>query len=191
MGCHKALSLGAIPSLGQTPCNVAAAWDTVAAHASLGWPSMRIAVEVPEFGSAYVDTVLKVYLTDLSARDRVRSVIDRYDAYGRRGREVRFLTGTYSYRELRGWGQCMLPYYPRGVASFGVSERDNRDKFTVVNDDARKHLELVISRLGIPRAAFIIEHGDYTQVVINSSRARRLSTVADDKYGTVSATRID
>jgi len=29
----------------------------------------------------------------------------------------------------------MLPYYPRGVASFGVSERDNRDKFTVVNDD--------------------------------------------------------
>jgi len=43
---------------------------------------MRLAVEVPEFGSAYVDTVLKVYLTDLSASDRARSVIDRYDCTG-------------------------------------------------------------------------------------------------------------
>ncbi|MFL5593184.1 MAG: hypothetical protein ACJ785_01100 [Gemmatimonadaceae bacterium] len=139
-------------------------------------------MEVPEFGSAYVDTVLKVYLTDLSASDRVRSVIDRYNLYGRRGREVRFVRGSYSYRELRGWGQCMLPYYPRGVASFGVSERDNRDKFTVVNDDARKHLELVINRLGIPRAAIIIEHGDYVQVVTNLSRTRWPTNVAADEH---------
>jgi hypothetical protein len=178
VGCHNAVPLGALPSPGQAPCNVAAAWDTVAAHTDFGWPSMRLTVEVPEFGSAYVDTVLKVYLTDLSASDRARSVIDQYDLYRRRGREVRFVRGSYSYRELRGWGQCMLPYYPRGVASFGVSERDNRDKFTVVNDDARKHLDLVINRLGIPRAAVIIEHGDYAQVVNNLSRARWLTNVA-------------
>jgi hypothetical protein len=182
MACYNAKPLGAIPSPGQPPCNVAAAWDSVAAHESLGWPSMRLAVEVPQFGSAYVDTVLKVFLTDLSAGDRVRSMIDQYNLYGRRGREVRFARGAYSYRELRAWGQCMLPYYPRGVASFGVSERDNRDKFTVVNDEARKHLELVINRLGLPRAAFIIEHGEYAQVVINASRTRWLTNVAADKH---------
>jgi hypothetical protein len=173
IGCHNPKPLGAIPSQGHAPCNPAAAWDTLIARntSGLGWPSMRLAVEVPEFGSAYVDTVLKVYLTDLNARDRARAVIDRFDLYGRRGREVRFIQGKYSYRDLQGWGLCMLPYYPRGVASFGVWERDNRDMFTVVNDDARKHLEIVIERLGIPREAFIIKHGEYAKVLINIMRS--------------------
>jgi hypothetical protein len=183
IGCRNAKPLGAIPSKNHVPCNSAAAWDTLIARntSGLGWPSMRLAVEVPEFGSAYVDTVLKVYLTDLTARDRVRRVIDRYDLYGRRGREVRFIQGTYSYRDLQGWGLCMLPYSPRGVASFGVSERDNRDMFTVVNDGAKRHLEIVIDPLGIPRAAFIIKHGDYAKVVINITRSGRGMNVASHK----------
>lgn len=81
----------------------------------------------------------------------------------------------------------MLPYYPRGVASFGVSERDNRVMFTVVNDDAKRHLEIVIDRLSIPRAAFIIEHGDYTKVVINSVRSGWGTNVAT---GTTDSSRL-
>jgi hypothetical protein len=164
-GCrHNSPSLGARPSPAHAQCDSKAAWDIVVAYAGPGWPSMRLAMVVPEFGGAYVDTVLKVYVTDLSARDRLREAIDRYNSYGRRGREVRFIQGTYSYRDLRAWGQCILPYTPRGVASYEVSERDNRNKFTVVTDAARQDLETVISRLDLPRAAFIIERGEYAKV---------------------------
>jgi hypothetical protein len=180
-GCHNAKPLGALPSAGQS-CNFAAAWDTVVGYTSLGWPSMRLASEVPEFGSAYVDTVLKVYLTDLSARDHAQRTIDRYNLYGRRGREVRYVLGSYSYRQLRGWAHCILPYYPRGVASYEVLESKNRNRFTVINDQARNHLELVIDRLGMPRDAFIIEHGEYAKVVTSFWPTRWLTNVAADKH---------
>ena len=127
---------------------------------------MRFATEVPEFGGADVDTVLKVYLTDLSARDRAQSAIDAYNLYDWRGREVRYMLGRYSFRQLRGWGECLLPYYPRGVASYEVAESKNRNRFTVINDQARNELQLVIDRLGMPRDAFIIEHGEYARVLM-------------------------
>jgi hypothetical protein len=168
-GCHKTQPLGALPSLTHAPCDAKATWDTIVAHADLrSSASIRLAVQLPEFGGAYNDTVVKVYLTDLSARDRARQAIDRSKFNMGRGREVRFIKGTYSYRDLSGWAQCMLPFFPDGVAMFGVWEPDNRIKFAVVNDEARKHLELTISRLQLPRGAFIIEHGEYARVVQRS-----------------------
>ncbi len=94
--------------------------------------SQRLARLIPQFGGAFVsDGVLNVYLTDLGAADQARSVVrQELDTHGRRGLQVRFVHGTYSYRQLEAWRMALLPLFgTEGVVSLGIRERENRVGF--------------------------------------------------------------
>jgi hypothetical protein len=118
-----------------------------------------------------------VYLTDMSAADRVLELIDQYNLYGRRGREVRFLPGAYSFRELAAWSSCFQARGHPEISQFGIRERVNRVYVGVATASGVRQVEAAIIELGLPLGAFLVERRDYIR--INSTAPASEPRVAD------------
>lgn len=112
------------------------------------------------------DEVLNVYLTDSAASSvALESVRRELVNVGRPDRAVRFIPGEYSYRQLHAYTQALLPYLWPEIAYWGIDDRRNRCLVGYVTDEARDRLEAAIVRLGVERAACILERGKYAQTL--------------------------
>lgn len=136
-------------------CNVDSIWNSEAASRTFVTEN-RLANLIPEFGGAYYkSSVFNVYLTDTSAADRASRVIQANVRDVRGRQKPNFLKGAYTYKQLTSWTQCLIPYFAKGVVSWGPSGGDNRVRIQVIGDSTRQNIERGIAALGLPRDAFM------------------------------------
>ncbi len=132
-------------------------------------PYLKVAQRVPGFGGLFLNeqdnSVLYVYLTDLSQEEAVKQAI--MEVFGPRWaelhmlpRELRMLQGQYSYPQLMEWSSCIsrLLVVP-GITAVGINMSKNRVSIGLekMKRSVVEAIEDALDRLGIPREAVILE----------------------------------
>lgn len=116
---------------------------------------------MPEFGGAFVDTdgVLAVYLTRPEAAGLMRvALAAELEKLNRPGKAVRVLRGQYAFAQLQQWLDRVTPELPGSELVFTeVDERSNRLRIGVAREPVRSLVQEVLSRVGVPASATVIE----------------------------------
>lgn len=123
---------------------------------------MAVAAAVPGFGGYFIDAngAPTVYLTNPAQRPAAEAALAGFLAnHGFTAADLKVKQGTYSFTQLDTWYRQSRPgaFGVSGIVLGDVDEAQNRVRFGVVDAAAALGVRGVLTRLGIPSSAVIVE----------------------------------